>query len=358
MSKENNFNIIRFIATIMVIAGHMGVLVGGYVPTFLNQGLHGCGVKILFTISGYLIISSWNADPNLLRYIIKRFFRIVPPLAVCILISVFIIGPIFTTVSLKDYFSSPITWDYLRNIIFDIKYNLPAVFTNNPYPDAVNGSLWTLPIEVLLYCLVPVVLIAINKCFKHKDIVKFILAILVCTLYVVQQRFYPDWGIKIAWVNISSTALMLICYYTMGLVFTIPKVKSLLSLPLAILLVMLFSCFDFRGLVKETILLALLPYFVFSMAFSRIGFSFFQSSKVEITYSLYLYAFVIEQAIIKITIVDWQLELNQNLLFVFSLLFTIIAATLSSFLVERPTQKLCKNIISRLKSKPVNETVY
>ena len=75
-SRENNFNIIRFMAAIMVMAGHMAYIGGYSLPILWGQGIQSLGVKIFFLIGGYLISKSWLSDPNPLRYSIKRIFRI------------------------------------------------------------------------------------------------------------------------------------------------------------------------------------------------------------------------------------------------------------------------------------------
>jgi peptidoglycan/LPS O-acetylase OafA/YrhL len=50
------------------------------------------------------------------------------------------------------YFSNPATWLSLaRGLAFNPQLGLPGVFESNPFPDAVNGSLWTLRIECLCY---------------------------------------------------------------------------------------------------------------------------------------------------------------------------------------------------------------
>jgi len=50
------------------------------------------------------------------------------------------------------YFRNPLTWGYFRNLTFvELHYSLPGVFTHNPFPNAVNGSIWTLPIELTMY---------------------------------------------------------------------------------------------------------------------------------------------------------------------------------------------------------------
>ena len=77
---------------------------------------HGLGLFIFFSISGYLISMSWDMDPSLKRYFIKRALRIFPALIVVVLLSVFVLGPLLTTWSLKDYFNSPSLSMYLKNI--------------------------------------------------------------------------------------------------------------------------------------------------------------------------------------------------------------------------------------------------
>lgn len=152
-SRNNNFNIIRFVAAMMVVLGHMCHLVAVEVNQLLGQAVSTIGVKIFFLISGYLIAQSFLNDSNIVRYCIRRFFRIIPGLAGVVLFAVFIIGPVFTILPIKDYFSHGTTWAYLKNIGLYIQYFLPGVFEANPYPDAINGSLWTLPVEVILMIL-------------------------------------------------------------------------------------------------------------------------------------------------------------------------------------------------------------
>lgn len=114
----------------------------------------GLAVAIFFSISGYLVTQSWVADPNLWRFILKRLLRIMPALIVVTLASIFFIGPLTTSEPLNEYFSEKTTWQYLYNIYLKTAYELPGVFLLNPYPKAVNGSLWTLPMEFQWYLVV------------------------------------------------------------------------------------------------------------------------------------------------------------------------------------------------------------
>lgn len=101
-SRENNFNIIRFMAAIMVMAGHMAYIGGYSLPTLWGQGIQSLGVKIFFLIGGYLISKSWLSDPNPLRYSIKRIFRIFPALVIYTVIAAYVVGPLLSDLPMRN----------------------------------------------------------------------------------------------------------------------------------------------------------------------------------------------------------------------------------------------------------------
>ena len=112
-----------------------------------------------FAMSGFQISDSWERDPSAYRFVAKRLLRLLPPLFVVVAVTVFVIGPLFTTWELGQYWGSLQTWQYLvgTSLILLLQHKLPGVFADNPYPWSVNGSLWTIPMEFLCYGLVLVV---------------------------------------------------------------------------------------------------------------------------------------------------------------------------------------------------------
>jgi peptidoglycan/LPS O-acetylase OafA/YrhL len=156
---QNNFDLIRVLAAMFVIFGHSFVLhptAGwrepvGLVFEFTYSGA--LAVDVFFFLSGILIASSFCQARSLTRFVLMRVARIWPGLTVCILISSLVVGPLVTTMSAADYLSSWQTWSYMfANIkLQKIDYVLPGVFESNHYRQAVNGSLWTLPIEIRCY---------------------------------------------------------------------------------------------------------------------------------------------------------------------------------------------------------------
>ena len=74
------------------------------------------------------------------------------------LVTAFVLGPVVTSVRLGTYASSWETWAYPWRLVLMVPFGaqLPGVFDDNLYAGAVNGSLWSLPLEVLAYAAVAV----------------------------------------------------------------------------------------------------------------------------------------------------------------------------------------------------------
>jgi peptidoglycan/LPS O-acetylase OafA/YrhL len=102
-----------------------------------------------FCLSGFLITGS-ALRLSLGNFLVNRGLRIVPALAVEIFLSALVLGPIFTSLPLSQYFTGRDFLHYFTNIVGIINYHLPGVFENNPL-DVVNTTLWTVPHEISCY---------------------------------------------------------------------------------------------------------------------------------------------------------------------------------------------------------------
>jgi len=151
MRDHNNFDFIRVAAALMVLVSHQFALMGRTEPNIgAGMSLGWLGVCIFFSISGYLVTLSWQHDPHIVRFVAKRFLRVWPGLFVAICICALVLGPLLTTLHAADYFSSHDTWRYFQTARLKMQYDLPGVFSGQPF-SAVNGSLWTIPLEVRWY---------------------------------------------------------------------------------------------------------------------------------------------------------------------------------------------------------------
>ncbi len=171
MDRHNNFDLLRLLAALSVIFSHAFLLAENsqdHDPLMIltaGQTILGLvGVFTFFTISGYLISQSFEQTASRRAvFLAKRALRIFPGLIACLCVCVFAIGPAVTSLPLAEYFSRPQTYLFLlHNAVLDINFNrLPGVeFWQGNIGGIVNGPLWSLPSEALLY----LVLCALGLC--------------------------------------------------------------------------------------------------------------------------------------------------------------------------------------------------
>lgn len=100
----NLLDVLRLIAAAMVVVGHSWSLLGmSGVPTLAGITVHHLGVTVFFTISGYLLSASWARSPRPAAFLVRRCLRIFPALILVVLVTVFALGPLLTTLPSGDY---------------------------------------------------------------------------------------------------------------------------------------------------------------------------------------------------------------------------------------------------------------
>jgi peptidoglycan/LPS O-acetylase OafA/YrhL len=110
-----------------------------------------------FVLSGFLVAGSLfrNSIPQFLSL---RALRIFPALAVEITLSALVLGLLVTRLPTGAYLASPEFHAYFLNILGDIHFTLPGVYSGRP----INLQLWTIPFELECYiCLVVLALIGL-----------------------------------------------------------------------------------------------------------------------------------------------------------------------------------------------------
>lgn len=149
----NGFDLLRLAAALLVIVHHSYLLNGDGSPPlgFIDMGALAVGT--FFVISGYLVTGSFLRSSGVLAYMAKRCLRIFPGLLVALLLTAFVLGPAVSDLEVGRYFASPQPALYVLHnlLLYPVDYLLPGVFDRNPYPQAVNGSLWTLRLEFTAY---------------------------------------------------------------------------------------------------------------------------------------------------------------------------------------------------------------
>lgn len=114
----NSFDLLRLVAATAVLFSHQFQVLGRPEPKIFGQVTLGVfSVFIFFALSGRLITQSWERNPQVKYFLLKRCLRIFPALVVVITLTIFVLGPAFTTLDIGQFFSNSTTWKYFRCII-------------------------------------------------------------------------------------------------------------------------------------------------------------------------------------------------------------------------------------------------
>lgn len=289
----DNALLLRHLAATLVIYGHAYALttpVPGSAGDLLSQLIPGfyagsVGVCIFFALSGCLITRSWLRHPNLLRFARARFLRIYPAYLLCLLLSIGVFGPLFSDLPLSDYFAHAQTHAYLvRNVdLVGLAYALPEVFARNPLPEIINGSLWSLALEVRLY-LVVALLGVLGILARPRIFALLILAYLVLNLgnWIVAA---PDHQDKVALTMLFMLAAMA------------AKQQAWLPLSTRILLAMVVLCW-FSATMFAYVPMIMLTLGYFSLWFCWRIPAWRLPWRGDYSYGLFLYGFPVQQMIV------------------------------------------------------------
>ena len=297
-SKNSNVNFIKLVAAGMVILCHAYPLTGNGIDvvqrvTNGKLGLGVFGISAFFVFSGFFLTASLEKDNRIRPYLKKRVSRIFPELILVIMISVFILGPLFTTWEIGDYFRSTQTYKYMLNALLIPIHNLPGVFESSPYLPTVNGSLWTLPVEFVCYILLLfVVKIKQKISMRYANIMLAVIVFLVCP--VVHEHLlkssYP----------VLASAILPIQMFVIGHMWWENRKRVLFDIRyfvLAVFILIIDAEIDFFG--NNIIYAFLFSYCILSLSY--MDKKWLKSGVWEnLSYGIYLWGFPIGQIVVEL----------------------------------------------------------
>ena len=301
-SRDNNFDVLRLFAALLVLWGHSYPLTADGKDDIFSKCLFGYdmagsfAVMIFFVISGFLVTKS-ASERTTAEYLAARALRILPALACVVLLTVVVIGPILTNLSLIDYFRDRWTQSYLTNIfVFGIQYDIPSATAGLLYPGAINGSLWTLSLECGFYVILAVLFHF--RLFTPRTAFVFIAA-------AVLANFYCTYVLGLSWNRPGPTVWKGAPLYQtavngsaflLGSAFWIYRDRFLLSS--GMVLVCAVALFAAQGTWSAAVVYSLtVPYLVMFFALGT-PFKINLRPVGDLSYGVYLVAFPIQQTVI------------------------------------------------------------
>lgn len=298
-ARENNFNLLRVLAAFAVLYSHSYALTDGKGLTepfraFLGMSLGGLAVDVFFVVSGFLVCSSLLRRQSTWDFIKGRSYRIFPALIVMVVLTVLLLGPLLTSLSLMEYLVHRDTFKYFyknTTLIGGVTYKLPGVFEVNPYPQAVNGSLWTLPEELRMYASL-LGLWMVAGFLRQPRAETMRLTVLLVAAVAIGWRCYEIFS-----GDVSGPTARLLGMFFAGAALQVlwrPQLLRWRFFGLCSIL-LLTAAVDKRVFALAVTLL--LPYWVLFLAYVPSGRIRSYNRCGDYSYGLYLYAFPIQQAV-------------------------------------------------------------
>ncbi|ROQ15540.1 peptidoglycan/LPS O-acetylase OafA/YrhL [Rathayibacter sp. PhB93] len=335
--RSNSINALRLGLAVLVIVSHSFPL-GGYgdAPGAGGSGGSGLGHSDLgdwavggfFVTSGYLITASRLRSRSLGDYLWRRFLRIYPAFLVSLLVVGLAIAPLASLLLDAGPWSAAGGARFvLGNLALYIReYGIDGMLGSVPYPGAWNGSLWSLFFEFVSYLVIGVLISVVpRRWVAPLVVVGFAGLTLVAGVLATDLVPFP------AALNQTVT---LVAYFLAGAILHLFRDRIPLTLPLALLAVVLFALVVASGLYR---VLAGLPLAYLMLALGarlplrRLG------ATHDVSYGMYIYAFPVQQ-LLALALVDADVPLGAYVLL--SIAATLPFAWASWLLIERPAMRL------------------
>lgn len=321
----------------LVIVAHSWWLTGlGPGPAIGGGQLGSWSVVGFFAISGYLITLSRIRAGNGLAFLSGRFFRIIPGLAMCLVVTAFVFAPMTTLFGSRSYSLEDATHFVVRNIsILGTQLGrtpIGSTLSDVPGADEWNSPLWTLFWEVVCYLLVGLLAYLKPELFRAAIVVVFV--VLSGTLLMQVAAHGPTagpWGSVLCPVGTFLAGSVLCLFRTKIFVTT-----GAVSLALCLLVASFFAgnVQAFCPLPFAYLILVLGS----SPALHRIG------SRFDMSYGMYIYGWPVQQILV---LGGVGASVPLGVFAVLSLAATAPLAWLSCVFIEGPAQRFGRCIGSR-----------
>ena len=353
ISRDNNFDLLRLFAALQVVIYHglfhleLGRFsnLSGFIDYFP-------GVLMFFTISGFLIFSSYSRNKNLKQYIVNRVLRIYPGLWLCFLITlILLLG--FNVINFSQLFSFTMAKWTIAQLTF-FQFWTPDLLRSWGV-HTPNGSLWTIPVEVQFYVFLPFIIV----CFKRLRLVyKFAFFIIISILF--NNYLISMMGKNMSeLINLSKNSLLpyLYCFLTGSLIYQYWNFLKRFIEGKALFWLILFFAFclatDTKPAYYPIGLLQLVSNLILSILTISLAFTLPDFGKIlkgnDISYGVYIYHMLVINSLLSLGYV------GKFQFLLVTIFITVIISTISWMLVERKALLLKNRITQTTLSRPISK---
>lgn len=303
--RNNNFNLIRIVAALAVLATHsFSVAIGSGDAEPLRETLGltmgSMAVDVFFLTSGFLVTASLLNRQSALEFVWARALRIFPALFVMVVLTTFVLGPYFSSLPLSSYLSARDTYVYFAKcstLVSGVTFSLPGVFDANPFRGQVNASLWTMPYELRLYAMLAIIWFALRLAKPaRQDIFRAIVVFLAFSsgMYALVGYFRMDHPNSFALTNnFSRLFFMFFC----GAAYYVLRRRIAVSHRVFLLFLALLLLSSVNRDLFYIVYLLVIAYLLFYLAYVPAGPVRLYNRLGDYSYGIYIYAFPIQQSV-------------------------------------------------------------
>lgn len=268
-----------------VVAGHSAYLLKIETPGWWWLVDSFPGVPIFFAISGYLISASYERSKSLQSYVTNRVLRIFPGLWACVLV----------TVPVAMYFG--FDFFHLAGLLWLVAQFAGLIYTPAFLDDfgfgSYNGSLWTIPIELQFYVLLPVVYLAFARLRRLTQVLIGLWLVFLVLAFIFRPMLVGPDGEPLNLKLLRYSFIPHFYIFLSGVLlqrlkaceWSLIKGKALMWVPLYVGYMYLAPPSDFKTVVHP-LLLALV---VVSVAYSAVNLSHTLLRGNDLSYGVYIY---------------------------------------------------------------------
>ena len=326
MHTSNNFDALRLLAALGVWLSHGMFLYDGQSPSFLagTQSIGSACVLVFFCISGYVIQQSLQRNHDVRFFFSRRVARILPGLWAAAAFSVFVVGWLATTLDSAAYWHNSQVWTTFINYASAraLAHELPGVFTHNHFAYSVNGALWTIKYELLLY-----VLLYVFARATHRHAGWAMAALLLALACLLLGR---AWQVQIGWWGLQDLLVFGFAFFMGAGLNLLQAHRCRGSTLLALALLAWLATYGVAAIGAKTLL------FVVAVALGTLALALRTPAlrlRNDLSYGVYVYAFPIQQGVTQMAM---QQQWPKLVCLGVSLLLVLLVAWLSWRYLEQP----------------------
>jgi peptidoglycan/LPS O-acetylase OafA/YrhL len=315
-ARRNAFGFLRFALASLVIFSHC-YSVGGFgfdpLETLSSQrlSLGILAVAMFFILSGFLITRSALQAPSVGRFLWHRFLRIFPGYWVCLIFCAFMMAPLIFQLeyghALRIFSMSPLSPQSfvagnfailhfrslsIAGVVNVMPWSIGLIMSHNPCRWIVNGSLWTLPYELI--CYLGVAGFAALQILRRARGIVFSVFVISWAMHILAccspQLFHDCFPQR------AMSALVMFClYFSAGSVCYLYRERIRFSRGLVCGACCLLAgdlCAGYFGIIAPVAL----PY-VFLWLACKLPIRHFDA-RADYSYGLYIYAFPLQQTLV------------------------------------------------------------